>query len=82
MVKKIKKTIDKLKNLCYNKDTVKKERGNKTMMKLFKRNKKATTKRTTTSTDPLAEAKALRDEARRQYHKDTMTMLYMPSYKY
>ena len=52
------------------------------MMKLFKRNKKATTKRVVRNTDPLAEAKAIRDEARRQYHKDTMTMLYMPSYKY
>ena len=29
MVKKIKKPIDKSINLCYNKDTVKKERGNK-----------------------------------------------------
>ena len=52
------------------------------MMKLFKRNKKATTKKTVRNTDPLAEAKALRDEARRQYHRDTMTMLYKPSYKY
>ena len=52
------------------------------MMKLFKRSKKTTTKRTMRSTDPLAEAKALRDEARRQYHRETMTMLYMPSYKY
>lgn len=53
------------------------------MMKLFKRNKKATTtKRTMRSTDSLAEAKALRDETRRQYHRDSMSMLYMPSYKY
>ena len=52
------------------------------MKKLFKRSKKATTKRTVKNTDTLAEAKALKDETRRQYHKDTMTMLYMPSYKY
>ena len=52
------------------------------MMKLFKRNKKTTTKRTITNTDSLAEAKALRDEIRRQYHRDSMTMLYMSSYKF
>ena len=52
------------------------------MMKLFKKNKKTTTKRTVRSTDLLAEAKTLRDEARKQYHRETMTMLYMPSYKY
>ena len=52
------------------------------MMKLFKRNKKTITKRTVKNTDPLAEAKTLRDEARKQYHRETMTMLYMPSYRY
>ena len=52
------------------------------MMKLFKRNKKTTTKRIVRNTGPLAGAKAIRDEAKRQYHKDTMTMLYIPSYKY
>ena len=55
------------------------------MMKLFKRNnKKNTTKKNDTTVDfcDLTAAKRLVEEERRQYHKDTMTMLYMPSYKY
>ena len=50
------------------------------MMKLFKRNRKSTKKVNTMS--HKNEVKKILEETKKQYHKDTMTMLYIPNYKY
>lgn len=57
------------------------------MMKLFRKTKKET-KKVNTNTDlyslmpKTSEAVALANETRKQYHRDTMTGLYFPNYKY
>lgn len=57
------------------------------MMKLFRKTKKET-KKVNTNTDlyslmpKTSEAVALVNETRRQYHRDTMTGLYLPNYNY
>lgn len=56
-------------------------------MKLFKKTKKET-KKLNTNIDfyglmpKTSETVALAKETRKQYHKDTMTGLYFPNYKY
>lgn len=57
------------------------------MMKLFRKtkreNKKVNTKANLYDLMPkTSEAVTLVNETKRQYHKDTMTGLYFPNYKY
>ena len=57
------------------------------MMKLFRKTKKETKKVNTKANlydlmPKTSEAVALVNETRKQYHRDTMTGLYFPNYKY
>lgn len=57
------------------------------MIKLFRKTKKETKKANTNTNlyslmPKTSEAVALVNEAKRQYHRNTMTGLYFPNYKY